>query len=280
METRVFSLPTPPEVLQLRVGDTCRVNVDYGYSGPQVPAKIRVAIGRVGVFGFDEIVYNVVSITVPDTPQKKTYRTPVDIYISPAMTVQPGYDIYAKIVDIPGADIYSATYHNVIEIVEEAGYTLEVTVEPIATGSVTKSPIKAAYTAGEVVNLSAVPYSGYEFDHWGGWPLYPGVGSTSPSIQIEMTSDWWIVAVFKVEYVPPPVIYTCSTCGATYNSQAELDAHIAAVHTSTEMNWYRVTFYDGSVRDVAVPYIPGSNISLWDIVDRNQVASFVYLGFY
>jgi len=109
--------PPPPGVLQLRVGNTCQVMVNYDYSGPQITAKLRVPIGRVGVFGFDEVVYKVVSITVPESPEKTTYQTPVDIYISSAMTVQPGYDLYAKIVDIPGADIYSPTYEDVIEII-------------------------------------------------------------------------------------------------------------------------------------------------------------------
>ena len=278
MVTKVLSLATPPEVLQLQVGNTCRIIVNYDYSGPQVPAKIRVAIGRVGVFGFDEVVYKVVSITVPETPEKKTYQTPVDIYISSAMTAQPGYDLYAKIVDIPGADIYSPTYHNVIEITEKE-YSLEISIEPLATGYVTKSPSKATYTAGEVVTLTALPYSGYEFDHWGGWPAYPGMGSTSPSLQIPMNADWWVAAAFKAKVVPPPV-YTCPTCGATFDSQAELDTHIASVHPPTGQYWYRVTFIDGSVRDVAVPYDSAGQASLWDVVDRDQVSSFEYLGFY
>jgi len=281
MVIKELSLATPPEVLQLQVGDTCRVIVYYDYRGPQVPAKIRVAIGRVGVFGFDEIVYKVVSITVPETPEKTTYQTPVDIYISSAMTVQPGYDLYAKIVDIPGADIYSPTYHDVIEIVEEAEYTLEVTIEPPGAGLVSVSPSKATYSAGEVVTLVATPNPGYEFDHWGGWPSYPGIGSTSPSIQISMNADWWVVAAFRVKAVPPPPpVYTCPTCGATFDSQAELDAHIASVHPPTGQYWYRVTFIDGSVRDVAVPYDPTGQTSLWDVVDRDQVSSFEYLGFY
>jgi len=46
----------------------------------------------------------------------------------------------------------------------------------------------------------------------------------------------------------------------------------------TKYYWYRVTFTDGSVRDVAVPDEP--YVSLWDIVDRDLVSSFEYLGFY
>ena len=84
--------------------------------------------------------------------------------------------------------------------VPPAEYTLEVTVEPPGAGYVTRSPSKAKYSAGEVVTLTAYPYSGYEFDHWGGWPPYPGVGSTSRSIQITMDADWWVVAAFSPPY--------------------------------------------------------------------------------
>ncbi len=84
-------------------------------------------------------------------------------------------------------------------------YTLEVAIEPPGAGYVVKSPVKATYSAGELVTLTAHPYSGYEFDHWGGWPPYPGVGSTSPSIPITMDADWWVVAAFR-EAVPVKVV--------------------------------------------------------------------------
>ena len=164
-------------------------------------------------------------------------------------------------------------------------YTLGVTIEPPGAGYVFASPSRALYLAGEVVTLTAAHNPGYVFGYWGGWPSYPGMGSTSPSIQITMSADWWVVAVFGAIYVPPPPpppppVYTCPTCGATFSSQAEVDAHIVSAHTPTKSYWYRVTFTDGSVSDIAVPYDPGGNISLWDIVDRYSVASFVYLGFY
>jgi len=132
-------------------------------------------------------------------------------------------------------------------------YTLEVTVEPPATGYVTKSPSKAAYSAGEVVTLTANPYSGYEFDHWGGWPPYPGVGSTSRSIQIAMTADWWVVAAFQKEEAPPEPV---------------LKYH------------YKVTFIDGHTEIISWVPDPVSKPNLWDFVDRDEVLSWEYLGLY
>jgi hypothetical protein len=103
--------------------------------------------------------------------------------------------------------VYLSIFHN-DELLEEyqapedvvigvAQYTLEVTVEPPGAGYVTKSPSKATYPTGEVVTLTAHPHSGYEFDHWGGWPPYPGIQSTSPTLNLTMTSDWWVVAAFR-----------------------------------------------------------------------------------
>jgi len=105
----------------------------------------------------------------------------------------------------PASPVQVASYSGVLCTVgaPPAEYTLEVTIEPPATGYVTKSPSKATYSAGEVVTLTAYPYSGYEFDHWGGWPPYPGVGSTSRSIQITMDANWWVVAAFREVTAPP-----------------------------------------------------------------------------
>jgi len=80
-----------------------------------------------------------------------------------------------------------------------AEYTLEVAIEPPGAGLVLISPSKTTYSPGEVVTLVATPNPGYEFDHWGGWPPYPGVGSTSRSIQITMDSNWWVIAAFRVK---------------------------------------------------------------------------------
>ena len=120
MAKKVLSLASPPELLQLSVGDTCRIKVYFDYVGHQTSAALYVAIGRVGVVGFDEIVSKSKSIIIPEAITTRTYQADVDIYISSAMTLAPGYDLYAKIIGLPGPDIYSPTCENVIEIIEAA----------------------------------------------------------------------------------------------------------------------------------------------------------------
>ena len=119
---REINLAIPPQVLQLKVGDTCRVRANFDYVGPAISATLYIAIGNVRAYwpyDFDEILRNSKTISIPDTYPKKTYEHYVDIYISSA--ISPGrYDLYAKLIGIPGPDIYSSFYENLIEIVEEA----------------------------------------------------------------------------------------------------------------------------------------------------------------
>ena len=116
---REVNLAIPPQVLQLKVGDTCRVRANFDYVGPAISATLYIAIGNYGWAGFDEILRNSKTISIPDTYPKKTYEHYVDIYISSA--ISPGrYDLYAKLIGIPGPDIYSSFYENLIEVVEEA----------------------------------------------------------------------------------------------------------------------------------------------------------------
>ena len=319
-----ISLAAPPEVLTVDPGDTVRVTTEFDYVGPAISCRMISAIWHPTFLDpHDEIVRGNKSFSIPSSPPPGNHITVTMDLLVPSGEVGTDYGLYSSIRDIPGPDIYTDYYPNIITIAEEvvpefkgtiskkeleynesqgaipvsnvpqgkrglvhiwgrndmvtsqklgihwivkdpggivvedyqdwefgttgsgddhhfiggrfdidkpgnwtigislamnptspvtvdsyagvlctvgalpAEYTLEVTVEPPATGYVTKSPSKATYSAGEVVTLTAHPYSGYEFDHWGGWPPYPGVGSTSPSIQITMDADWWVVAAFR-----------------------------------------------------------------------------------
>lgn len=115
-----IKLAQSPEVLQLEMGDTCRITTYFGYSGPAISATLYVAIGRTGVLGFDELLYKTKSISIPLTTEAKTYEAYVDILIEPPMKVATGYDVYAKLINIPGSDLFSPIYKNIIDIIGEA----------------------------------------------------------------------------------------------------------------------------------------------------------------
>ena len=324
-----ISLAAPPEVLTVDPGDTVRVTTEFDYAGPAISCRMISAIWHPTFLDpHDEIVRGNKSFSIPSSPPPGNHISVTMDLLVPSGEVGTDYGLYSSIRDVPGPDIYTDYYPNIItieEVVPEfkgtiskkeleynesrgaipvsnvpqgkrglvhvwgrndmaisqklgiswvvrdpaglivesysdwqtfsatpggthefiggrfdinktgnwtiaiglfmnpaspiqvasysgvlctvaaappAEYTLEVSIEPPGAGYVTKSPSKAKYSAGEKVTLTAYPYSGYEFDHWGGWPPYPGVGSTSPSIQITMDADWWVVAAFREVKAP------------------------------------------------------------------------------
>ena len=70
-------------------------------------------------------------------------------------------------------------------------YTLTVTVSGGVGGSVTKSPAKASYSAGETVTLTPVPAAGYVFHHWAG----DATGTASP-VTLTMNANKTVTAFF------------------------------------------------------------------------------------
>jgi hypothetical protein len=70
-------------------------------------------------------------------------------------------------------------------------FTLVVSVDPAASGSVSKSPDLANYAAGAVVQLTATPADGNHFDHWSG----DATGSSTP-LDVTVNGDMVVTAHF------------------------------------------------------------------------------------
>ena len=89
------------------------------------------------------------------------------------------------------------------------GYYLDITVEPQDAGTVDVSPQKQSYISGEIVELIAVPDSGFVFNSWSG----DDTVATTDTIRIVMDQNRTILAIFKpdIEVVTTPeMIYGVS----------------------------------------------------------------------
>lgn len=206
MARKLLDLAVPPEVLQLQMGDTCQVRINFDYTGDEIKgAKFWAAIGKRGAIRFDHYVTGEKVRTIPSTPAPTTYREDINIAIKSPMAVGTGYDMYAKILDVPGADIYSEELDNVIAIVKEEEppppppqYSLTITISPPGGGVVLKSPDKALYDRDEVITLTAYPTPPRYFWRWdiGGVPYE----QNPVSIQLRMNAR--VTAAFRYPTFP------------------------------------------------------------------------------
>jgi len=106
----------PGEKVQLTYGDTLRVNVSFDYRGLAGTATLYGAIGNRGIFGFDEILHNEVTIDLPEslmdfTPVQRSVDIPITSDIDPGTD----YDLYCKIKEYPEAGMPKV--NDVVDIV-------------------------------------------------------------------------------------------------------------------------------------------------------------------
>ncbi|GAJ05224.1 unnamed protein product, partial [marine sediment metagenome] len=149
-----------------------------------LPYSARLCLNKPGMLCTGKVFFNI-----------EAGKTKSIYFSTEVPTVEGTYPVYLDVFSNDQLlEAYRAAEDVVVGLLK---YTLEVTVEPPGAAYIEKSPSKATYSAGEVVTLIAHPYPGYEFDHWGGWPPYPGVGSTSDILKITMDADWWIVAALR-----------------------------------------------------------------------------------
>lgn len=111
------NLAAPPELLQVNPGDTIRVTSEFDYTGPAVSGTLYAALYRPGTIDpHDEIANGKTTFSIADSPTGKHMSGIVDITV-PKGFGGANFGLYSKLIGIPGADIYSPYYDNVIEIV-------------------------------------------------------------------------------------------------------------------------------------------------------------------
>jgi len=105
----------PPGKLTALVGDTVRVTLTVKYRGQAISGKIHVTFGQKDTL-FNEDGNKQTDIPVSFGPDMdwKTYTFTADVYIGG--NTGTNYDLYAKIMSVPGADIFTSTYMNVLDV--------------------------------------------------------------------------------------------------------------------------------------------------------------------
>lgn len=118
---------TPPSVLELDIGDRCRLNLVYGHKGPAVTGKFHAAIWHKGLIDpHDEILYKEQSFSVPQSDDWEPFEKSVDIIVTSAISPGSDYGLYCKIMGITGGDVFTEYLENVITIKAEVEKLIEV----------------------------------------------------------------------------------------------------------------------------------------------------------
>ncbi|MBA7686097.1 hypothetical protein ES703_94536 [subsurface metagenome] len=112
---------SPPGKLTVMLGEVVRVLLQVEYRGPALSGEIHVSYGRQNLW-FNEDGNKQADI-VADFPQSFDWVLVgfvCDITIGGDFGT--GYDLYAKIEGVPGADIFTDTYLNVLDVLGAAEF--------------------------------------------------------------------------------------------------------------------------------------------------------------
>ncbi len=111
----------PGEKLTVMVGDTVRVHMAVDYRGPAIDGAIHISYGSQNTwFNEDGNKQEDVPVHFNQSMDWVPYEITCDIYIGGS----PGenYDLYAKIMGVPGPDIFSPTLLNVLDVLGVAEF--------------------------------------------------------------------------------------------------------------------------------------------------------------
>jgi hypothetical protein len=89
-------------------GSVCTIRCKWDYRGPSIIKTIYAAIGNAGAFGFNEIIYNLSPVTIPECPDWVNMWFDLNVNITAAINPSGSpYDVYCKLIDGPGNDLIS-----------------------------------------------------------------------------------------------------------------------------------------------------------------------------
>ena len=158
--------------------------------------------------------------SVTKDPDQATYHYGDVVTLTATPALGWSFDVWSGdadcadgVVTITGNTTCTATF-------TQNEYTL--TVNTVGSGNVTRNPDQTTYHYGDVVNLTAIPVSGWDFDGWSG----DLSGAVNPT-QVTMNGNKAVTANFSLTPVTP-VTYTLTlaTTGDGYGSlMPEIGAH-------------------------------------------------------
>ena len=95
-------------MVRLAVGDRLRFICQFYHQGDSYTgAKLHVAIGKGGTFGFNEkLNADSVALSFPVNVNRKLYQQTVDVPITSAISEGTDYEAYVKLMSIPGPDLF------------------------------------------------------------------------------------------------------------------------------------------------------------------------------
>ena len=139
-------------------------------------------------------------------------------------------------------------------------YILTVTA---ANGSVTRSPNKASYNAGETVTLTAVPNSGYTFSGWSG----DASGSNNP-LNIIMNANKTVAAVFTQSAPEPDPLITDLLKDAVYSKLEKqafngIDDYVSIPTTNWNLTGTTIALWVNPSVVAGSHYIFGHTVGVW-----------------
>lgn len=109
------------EKLTVMVGDTVRVHLGVDYRGPVIDGEIHVSYGRQDTwFNEDGNKQDDIPVSFAQSMDFLPYEFTCDIYIGG--TSGENYDLYAKIMGVPGPDIVSPVLLNVLDVLGAAEF--------------------------------------------------------------------------------------------------------------------------------------------------------------
>ena len=196
--------------------------------------------------------------TVTKTPDQPSYICGTNVDLS--ATTVPGWSFAGWSGDInqssPNTSVTVDGPKNVVATFTQDQYLLNVNIDNDGIGgddnAVTRSPDKATYVYGDVVELTAVPQPGWTFTGWTG-----AVNSTSPTISLTMFKTETVTAHFEQDTYSLTLNTvhngngTGGTATATPQKVAYVYGDVVTLRATPNLGW-TFTGWSGAVTSTAL----------------------------